>query len=178
MSTPPLGSPASPAAADAKAGRRKLAIVIVVFVVVMPCLVLTGTVGLLIYFGQRQQASRSEAEKLELTCRFADKWTTSCHKLGLHYLNGTGGVTRDAAKAAERFRKSCDLGYQGSCSSLGYLLARGEGVERDVDRAVALYEQGCEKAEKTACANLGRLLIDGQAVQKAALREVVWVKSI
>ena len=125
MSTPPLGSPASPAAADAKAGRRKLAIVIVVFVVVMPCLVLTGTVGLLIYFGQRQQASRSEAEKLELTCRFADKWTTSCHKLGLHYLNGTGGVTRDAAKAAERFRKSCDLGYQGSCSSLGYLLARG-----------------------------------------------------
>ena len=105
-------------------------------------------------------------EKLEISCRVADKWTSSCHKLGFHYLNGTGGAAKDAAEAAATFQKSCepdaafgaslllsacDTGHAVSCFHLAGLHERGEGVTANDERATALFAKACEGGHQPAC---------------------------
>jgi len=53
-----------------------------------------------------------------------------CYSLGFLYDNGQG-VNQDYIKAAELFKKSCDMGYANGCYSLGLLYDNGQGVNQD-----------------------------------------------
>ena len=85
-----------------------------------------------------------------------------CSKLAPMYEMGDAPLTRDFAKAAALYRKSCDAGLVADCYSLGRLLKRADGIPADLARAAALFRQSCEARVAAACYDLGLLTQTGQ----------------
>ncbi|MFO0603318.1 MAG: serine/threonine-protein kinase [Polyangiales bacterium] len=81
---------------------------------------------------------------------------------------GERAAPTDAARAADRFQRACDLRDAAGCARLGDVLARGRG--RDVARASAAYERACDGGRLEACSALGRLLADGRGVARDRVR--------
>ncbi len=64
------------------------------------------------------------------------------------------GVKKDTTRAADFFRKGCDLGQMRGCSTLGALHANGDGVVKDAALAKRLFERSCSGGFDGACQNL------------------------
>jgi TPR repeat protein len=75
----------------------------------------------------------------------------ACFNMGLVYMDGLGGTTKDLAKAAALFRKGCDAKYGSACQTLGLMYETGTGLEKDVVKAVQAYEQGCDAGSASSC---------------------------
>ena len=69
-------------------------------------------------------------------------------------------------KAAELFKKSCDMGYSEGCFSLGILYGKGQGVSQDYQKAVELYKKSCDMGYAQGCYNLGLLYGNGQGISQ------------
>jgi TPR repeat protein len=82
----------------------------------------------------------------------------SCYNLGVRYDNGTGGLQRDAIRAAALYGTSCDHGVIEGCFNLALMYANGDGVTKDVARATDLYRKACDAGDADSCANLKLLL--------------------
>lgn len=92
--------------------------------------------------------------------------TASCGAAGALVASGTGGATRDDAKARELLGKGCDGGDTKSCSNLGVMLAQGRGGAKDAAGAAKKLEKGCADADALACGTLGMLTKAGEGVSK------------
>lgn len=74
----------------------------------------------------------------------------SCALVGELYEKGKG-VRQDYAKAAEYYKRGCDLGYAAPCEGLGNLYMQGKGVPRNRSSAKRLFGKACDLGEQTAC---------------------------
>lgn len=87
----------------------------------------------------------------------------ACVRLGRLLEDGRSGVTKNAARAAELYRTSCDLGSAIGCHNLAGMSAAGAGgLGVDTTRTVALYERACEGGHGPACTNVGKLYAAGR----------------
>jgi hypothetical protein len=78
-------------------------------------------------------------------------------------MNARGtGVAKDEARAVELFKKACDAGHAGGCSSLGVMYDEGRGVAKDEAGAVELYWKACDGGDAQGCFMLGTVYIDGK----------------
>ncbi len=75
--------------------------------------------------------------------------------VGLWYLTGTEGYTKDPAEAAKWFRKAADQGNAGGENFLGQLYAKGIGVDKDLTQAVTWLRKAADQGEPHACVSLG-----------------------
>ena len=80
----------------------------------------------------------------------ADVSQTSCWFVGELYEEGKG-VRQDYAKAAEYYKKGCDLGYAMPCEALGSLYMKGKGVPRNRSSAKRLFGKACDFGSQEAC---------------------------
>ena len=76
----------------------------------------------------------------------------SCGGLGEMYENGKG-VRQDDAKAAELWKKACDMEADIACYNLGVLYARGQGVRQDKSIAKQYYGKACDLGFQLGCDN-------------------------
>ena len=85
-----------------------------------------------------------------------------CYNLGLMYHNGKG-VRQDYAKAAELWKKACDMKYGDACNNLGYLYGNGLGVRQNLSIAKQYYGKACDLGNQTGCDNYK--MLNEQGVQ-------------
>jgi uncharacterized protein (TIGR03382 family) len=88
------------------------------------------------------------------------KLAEACTTLGYVYLNGRGGVTKDAAKALEYYEKGCDLKDADGCIGAYEVNAYGYLVVGSYDYAKGLpyLTKGCDKLKSgRACRRLAQL---------------------
>lgn len=102
---------------------------------------------------ERCEAGVAYERPPERACEMGD--ALACAHLGDKY-HGGYVVERDAAKAAQYFRKGCEAGDSVSCVRLGDMYRKGDGVVRNVEEAARLYRQSCERG-KGGCLCLSEL---------------------
>jgi TPR repeat protein len=62
----------------------------------------------------------------------------------------------DLVKAAENYKKACEMGVAAACTNYGYAAEKGHGVDRaDYNVAVDYYRKGCDKGNNYGCSNMG-----------------------
>lgn len=75
---------------------------------------------------------------------------SNCYLVGFLYQESKG-VRQDYAKAAEYYKKGCDLGYALPCKRLGDLYMVGKGVPRNRSSAKRLFGKACDFGKQEAC---------------------------
>jgi len=60
-------------------------------------------------------------------------------------------------KAAELYKKACDMGNASGCNNLGILYKHGQGVRQSYLKAAELYKKTCDMGYAAGCYNLGGL---------------------
>lgn len=76
----------------------------------------------------------------------------NCYNLGLMYNEGQG-VRQDYYKAAELYKKACDMKYGAACNNLGLLYAKGQGVKQNHSTAKHYFGKACDLGEQVGCNN-------------------------
>ena len=84
----------------------------------------------------------------------------NCHNLGVMYYEGRG-VRQDYAKAAELYKKACDMKYGGACNNLGVLYNNGQGVRQNLSTAKQYLGKACDFGEQMGCENYKKLYSRG-----------------
>ncbi len=107
-----------------------------------------------------EQAKRSDAD--------AD------YQEALKFANGTGGVTRDYARARPLFEQSAARGNRDAMNWIGWLYFNGRGVPLDYARAREWYEKAAAAGHPTALNQMGWLFQNGLGVPRDLARSVEW----
>ena len=81
--------------------------------------------------------------------------TQSMYDLGVHYDNGSFGLTQSAIKANELYALAADKGHALARFNLGLSYRDGDGVEIDFNRCVELFKQSAKQGHVEAQGNLG-----------------------
>jgi TPR repeat protein len=91
----------------------------------------------------------------------------ACYEAGRHY--GDGQATDDV-KAAEYYRRACDLGAPAACAAVVDMMLSGRSAGTVKDSLPA-FTVACEQRDSaTACSVLGQALIEGADVPRDAER--------
>ena len=99
----------------------------------------------------------------EISCnKVSDIQAESCYNLGVMYVEGQG-VRQDYHKAAELYKKACDMKYADACNNLGVLYGKGQGVKQNRSIAKQYYGKACDLGEQMGCDNYK--LLNNQGVQ-------------
>ena len=83
----------------------------------------------------------------------------ACFGLGFFYADVV--QPPDRAKAAQLFKRGCDVGHAQSCNSLAIAHVNGDGMPRDPSRGAQLAREACDDGYLAACATYGILLVNG-----------------
>lgn len=84
----------------------------------------------------------------------------SCYNLGLMYNDGQG-VRQDYQKAAELYKKACDMKYSEACNNLGVLYINGHGVSQNRYIAKLYYDKACNLGNQVGCENYKKINQEG-----------------
>ncbi|ETD24248.1 tetratricopeptide repeat protein [Helicobacter macacae] len=87
----------------------------------------------------------------------------SCFNLGNNLYYKGQGVRQDYAKAAELWKKACDMKNGDACNGLGVLYAKGQGVRQNLSTAKQYYGKACDLGNQVGCDNYK--LLHNQGVQ-------------
>jgi hypothetical protein len=142
----------------------------------------------------RTKACRVLAQTLDVQCQHNS--ATGCFTLGT-LLNGGKGLPRDPVGAGRSFKRACDLGSEGACSSLvnmvktdgddvllqpckggdgascfmlGSLYYGGQGVSRNLEYSATLFQQSCTAGFTRGCGQLGESYLFGEGVSKDVIK--------
>ena len=119
----------------------------------------------------------SAARALEAYLRVCDETSgpdDTCANVGRLYEEGRGGVTRQLAKAAMYYQRSCAGGATAGCARLGSFWRRGALGERHYRKALAAYRRVCPRPAygRAGCAGLGAMYEHGQGVEKSISKAI------
>ncbi len=97
--------------------------------------------------------------------------------VGVWYLGGLEGYTKDPAKAAEWLLKSAQQGEPGSESLLAELYVKGEGVPRDNAQAVSWFQKAADQGDPNGCVGIGMAYEQGVAgYPKDTQKAIEWYR--
>ncbi|EAH6868784.1 sel1 repeat family protein [Campylobacter lari] len=108
----------------------------------------------------------SQEDILEKDC-IENKKGKSCFRLGFRYK-----MYENYPKAAEFYKRSCELNDDNGCFGLAILYETGEGVKMSGLMAEKFYSKACSLDNFYACAHLGVLYEKGQIVSKNNFKAV------
>ena len=95
----------------------------------------------------------SAKKYFEIGCnKVSDAQSLSCYNLGVMYYNGEG-VRQDYHKAAELYKKACDMKDAMACNNLGAIYGKGLGVKQNRSIAKQYYGKACDLGEQLGCDN-------------------------
>jgi hypothetical protein len=96
----------------------------------------------------------------------------SCVNLGIMFLGGEGGATRDAAKAATLFQGACNGGVGAGCDRFGIALHSGVGIQQDLPRAATTFSKGCDLKNSEACNQVALMNVRGEGGPRDTVKAV------
>ena len=100
-------------------------------------------------------------EYYEIGCnKVSDMQSQSCFNLGLMYVEGQG-VRQDYHKAAELYKKACDIDHALACNNLGALYGKGQGVRQNRSIAKQYFGKACDLGDQQGCDNYKELNKNG-----------------
>ena len=110
------------------------------------------------HFGQDHEKNYAQAE-IYYTKALSNSGNLpkSNYFLSLRSLAYAYSDQKDEAHAASIFNKTCDLGDEDSCITLGYRYATGLGVPKDDSHAASIFKKTCDLGDKDSCGALGLL---------------------
>lgn len=120
-------------------------------------------------FGVAPDPVKACAEFTRAAARRGD----SAHNLAVCYERGDG-LTANAVKAREWYRRAAALGYAKAYCALGNMMAAGAGGPRDAAGGVALCRKTAETGNADAQTDLGNFLLTGEAVPKDMVEARKW----
>jgi TPR repeat protein len=101
------------------------------------------------------QSGKGELRDLSPVALFThacdDGWPTGCDTLGVMYLKGEGGVSRDPVKAAIALEKACNGRVATACSNVGFMHHSGDGIPRDAEKGLSFLQRSCELGYARGC---------------------------
>ncbi len=97
------------------------------------------------------------------------------NKLAVMYAKGEG-VSKDAVRAVEWFRKAAAQGDVKAQFNLGWAYAKGEGVSKDAVKAVEWFQKAAAQGLAWAQNDLAVMYAKGEGVSKDAVRAVEWFR--
>jgi TPR repeat protein len=109
-------------------------------------------------------ACREQAEHGDAAAQF---------RLGVAYADGLG-VARDAAKAAQWYRRAADQGVALAQFSLGVMYQQGDGVPRDPAAAARWYRRAADQDFAFAQLGLGSAYETGSGVARDDVQAYLW----
>lgn len=80
----------------------------------------------------------------------------NCFNLGIMYHNGKG-VRQDYHKAAELYKKACDMKLGDACTNLCSLYGNGQGVRQNLSTAKQYCGKGCDLGNQMGCDNYKKI---------------------
>ena len=86
--------------------------------------------------------------------------------LGGTYRNGSVGVPRDLARAADLYRQAADLGCREALNEIANLYMDGKGVVMDRVKAIQLWKQAASLGYRLSIYNLALCYEKGTVVPK------------
>ena len=87
-----------------------------------------------------------------------------CWEVADMYSFGMGVDKVDIFKTIKYFKKSCEMGYQEGCVSLGMRYILGQGVKQDYSKGIDLYRKACDAGHSGGCNGLGFMYEIGEGV--------------
>ena len=118
---------------------------------------------LLLGYAYEQNTDYYNAKKYyEIACNKGNGDLThaeGCFNLGLMYYNGKV-ARQDYYKAAELYKKACDMKLGVACNNLGVLYLKGEGVRQNLSTANQYFGKACDLGEQGVCEAIERVAIE------------------
>ncbi len=96
--------------------------------------------------------------------------------LGYDYMKGTGGKTKDYAKAMKYARIAAERGNTDAMVDIGLMYNNGLGVTQDYAEAVKWYRKAAEQGDAWGQNNLGNKYRDGLGVTQDYSEAVKWYR--
>ena len=122
-------------------------------------------------------AEAMNADEVALVSRSAERGSgASAVLLAVAYLNGDGGLARDAAAAAHWFEMAALQGNGYAEEKLGDLYAQGLGVERNARLAADWREKAANRGLASAQLKLGKMYLEGQGVAMDQAKARHWIE--
>ncbi|MEW6690884.1 MAG: tetratricopeptide repeat protein [Pseudomonadota bacterium] len=94
--------------------------------------------------------------------------------LGLLYENGLG-VQRDAARAAQWYRRAAEQNDAVAAAYLAEMYAKGLGVGRDDAEALRWYRQAAERGHAASQYNVGLFYALGRGIAPSDVQALAWL---
>ena len=90
----------------------------------------------------------------------------ACHEVGIDYLEGRKGKSKDTVLANAYWFEGCRRGYGHSCTRLGYSWEKNRGVvESSLEKAVEYYRKACDNGHEIGCSNLAYMYEKGRGTK-------------
>src|SRR2546422_535443 len=122
---------------------------------------------------KQEAASTTEKGLVELKKEADSGDAVAQYDLGRMYAKGEG-VPKDAAEAAEWFRKAATQGNALAQVKLGRMYYDGEGVPKDAAEAAEWWQKAAAQGDAPAQRGLGWMYANGEGVPKDAVKAVEW----
>jgi len=117
------------------------------------------------------------ADEIGMVTRAANRGSASSQVLlGVAYLNGDGGLSKNPALAAHWFEIAALQGSGYAEEKLGDLYAQGLGVERNARLAADWREKAAKRGIVSAQVKLGEMYLEGQGLAKDPGRAHYWIE--
>jgi len=69
-------------------------------------------------------------------------------------------------RAADYYKRGCDLGDAVGCVNLGLMLLTGRDLPADPGTAATLFQRACDRGDMAGCGNAGLLYANGRGVPR------------
>ena len=124
--------------------------------------------------------TESYASHFEENKRLCDEGNTiGCFNMGILYMKGIRGATKDEDKALKFFRKACNGGDIDGCLNAGKYFEDGKEVKQDYLKAVEFYSKACDGREPYACMILGHIYRDGNGtIERDVMKAAAYFKKV
>ena len=116
-------------------------------------------------------------DELTLIARAAERGSASAQlMLALAYLNGDGGLSKDAPRAARWFEAAALAGNGYAEERLGDLYAQGIGVPPNARLAADWREKAANRGIVAAQVKLGKMYLEGQGLARDSAKAHYWIQ--
>ena len=123
------------------------------------------------FLKQKQQARINEEVNSDLqAARNGNK--IAQYNMGVRYLRGEDGITKDPSQAVLWFSKAAEQGLSAAANALGVCYEKGNGVEQSYTTAVKWYRKAAAQNNTYAIRNLGICYFFGWGVEKSDFKAV------
>lgn len=131
----------------------------------------------MLYLDARQKIIHADSELEETQTKAGFGNPEAQNRLGLHWINGEQGLTRNPLEAAAWFRRAAEQGLAEAQFNLTLFLLNGEGAPPDLPQAATWCRRAALQGLTNAQDLLGLMYARGDGVPKDPVEALAWFQT-